>query len=65
LTGSCIFYYRHLRRILTEATINAPGVVSTQIRDLVTGRTPVDLNGPIVVSPEVSGHCTGFMVFSI
>lgn len=40
-------------------------VVSTQLADAVTGKTPVDPNLPIVLSHEVSVHVTELVVFSI
>ena len=41
---------------ITEATMDGLNVVSTQIGDAVTGKTLVDPNLPIVLTPEVSGH---------
>ena len=39
-------------------------VVSTQIGNAVTGKTPVDPNLPIMLTHEVSGYYTELVVFS-
>ena len=50
---------------VTEATMDGLNAVSTQACDVVTGKTPVDPNLPILLTPEVSGLFTQLVVFSI
>jgi len=38
-------------------------VVSTQMGDAVTGKTPVDPNLPTVLTHEVNGYSTVLLVF--
>ena len=49
---------------ITEATMDGLNVVSTQISDAVTGKTPVDPNLPIMLTHEVSGYSTELVVLS-